>query len=156
MNLLRRALMGGAMAWAVALPAATWIAAQAHPGAVAYLFALGVYFVGSAVCHQLDARSFHLWAGHQMPVCARCAGIYVAAAVAAVVAAVRPVRSSRVNPRVAVGLALLPAAASLVYEWTTGITPSNLARAATGAVLGGTVGWLLFVEGTRPAEQTTL
>ncbi len=40
---------------------------------------LGVYGVGSLICHQLPERSYHLWAA-QMPVCARCAGIYFGAA----------------------------------------------------------------------------
>ena len=34
-----------------------------------------VYGVGSFICHQLPDRSFHL-AGFQLPVCARCMGIY--------------------------------------------------------------------------------
>lgn len=35
-----------------------------------------VYGFGSVICHQLPERSFHL-AGYQLPVCARCLGIYV-------------------------------------------------------------------------------
>ena len=48
------------------------------------LLVAGVYAVGSVVCHQLPERSFHLWAA-QMPVCARCTGIYAGAAIAAIV-----------------------------------------------------------------------
>jgi uncharacterized membrane protein len=154
--LLRRALIGGAIAWAAALPAATFVAVQAQPGAVASLFAVSVYFVGSAVCHQLDARSFHVWA-HQMPVCARCTGIYVGAAIAALAVSVRRGRSTRaLNPRWLVGLAFLPAATSLIYEWGTGVAPSNVTRAATGVVVGAMVAWLVIADLTRPGEQTTL
>jgi len=32
--------------------------------------------VGYAVCHRIDARSFHL-AGHQLPLCVRCTGTYL-------------------------------------------------------------------------------
>ena len=156
MTLLRRALIGGAMAWAVALPAATVVAVQARPGALASLFAVSVYFVGSAVCHQLDARSFHVWA-HQMPVCARCTGIYLGAGAAALAVGVRRGRSTvALNPRWLVGLALLPAAASLIYEWGTGVAPSNATRAATGVIAGATVAWLVIADLTRPVERATL
>jgi hypothetical protein len=51
-----------------------------------YALTFAVYGTGSVVCHQLPERSFHVW-GAQMPVCARCAGIYLGAAIAALVAA---------------------------------------------------------------------
>jgi len=131
MTLLRRVLIGGAIAWAAALPAATFVAVQAQPGALASLFAVSVYFVGSAVCHQLDARSFHVL-GHQMPVCARCTGIYLGAAIAALAVGIRRRRSTlALNPRWLVGLALLPAATSLIYEWGTGVTPSGPLKSRT-------------------------
>jgi uncharacterized membrane protein len=156
MTLLRRAVIGGAIVWAAALPAATLVAAQVQPRTLASLFAVSVYFVGSAVCHQLEARSFHLWA-HQMPVCARCTGIYAGAALAVLAGGVRRRRSPvAVNPRWLVGLALMPAAASLIYEWGTGVAPSNLARAATGFVAGATVAWLVVADLTRPVKRTTL
>jgi uncharacterized membrane protein len=34
--------------------------------------------VGYAICHQIPERSFHI-AGHQLPLCARCTGIYLGA-----------------------------------------------------------------------------
>lgn len=34
--------------------------------------------VGYAICHQISDRSFHI-AGHQLPLCARCTGIYMGA-----------------------------------------------------------------------------
>ena len=148
--------MAGAIGWAAALPVATYIAAQPQPVAAGSLFALAVYAVGNAVCHQLAARSFHLWA-HQMPVCARCAGIYAGAAAAALGAMVwRSAAMRASNARVLVAIALAPAAASLIFEWATGVTPSNLVRAATGVVLGGTVVWLVFADLTRRVERTTL
>ncbi len=36
--------------------------------------------VGYAICHQIPDRSFHI-AGHQLPLCARCTGIYMGALV---------------------------------------------------------------------------
>jgi uncharacterized membrane protein len=43
---------------------------------------VAVYAIGSFVCHQLPERSWRLWTA-QMPVCARCTGIYFGAAIAA-------------------------------------------------------------------------
>src|SRR5262249_48603176 len=100
MLVVRGALTGASVGWAVALPVATYGATQSL-GALGYGFALLVYAVGSAVCHQIDTRSFHLWQ-RQLPVCARCTGIYVGAAVAAVVALFA--RPRRWDPRI--GLAI--------------------------------------------------
>src|SRR5262245_43172658 len=126
---VRRLFITGSVAWAAMLPAATFVASRPQPGAPEYLFAMGVYLVGEAVCHQLDARSFHRF-GKQMPVCARCLGIYTGAAIAAVVAwRGRAGRSPRAA-RLILGAAAVPALASLVFEWWTGIMPSNITRAA--------------------------
>jgi lysozyme family protein len=40
-------------------------------------------------------------------------------------------------------VAALPTAATLVYEWTTGITPANWVRAAAGLAIGGAGAWLV-------------
>jgi uncharacterized membrane protein len=40
-----------------------------------------LYAIGSVVCHQRPERSF-FWDGVQLPVCARCTGLYVGGAVA--------------------------------------------------------------------------
>ena len=86
MRMLRRACAASALAWAVALPLATWIASGPDPGwSGPYAFALGLYGVGSLICHQRLERSFVVF-GAQMPVCARCAGLYAGAAMAALVA----------------------------------------------------------------------
>src|SRR5262249_26471531 len=97
----------------------------------------------SVVCHQLPDRSFHLW-GRQLPVCARCTGLYGGAALAAIAASFvrRPV-AVPISPLVVVAVAALPAAATLVFEWTTGITPCNGIRAATGVVAGAAAAWVV-------------
>ena len=48
-------------------------------------------------------------------------------------------------------IAALPIAASIVYEWSTGDVPSNLARAATGIILGAAVAHVILaaVDSTR-------
>ena len=95
-------------------------------------------------------------AGRPWPVCARCAGIYLGAAAAALLIVIL-VRSgkerlgsrgagapARLTPQWMLGLAVLPAVLTLLWEWTTGVTPSNAVRATTGALIGVVVTWLLM------------
>jgi len=140
----RRAFIVAAIAWAAALPLAAWIAAR--PGASPlYALAVGVYAAGSIVCHQLPGRSFHLW-GVQLPVCARCTGIYLGGAVAAMTTL-----DSRAQPnaRRILLVAALPTAATLIYEWTTAQTPANAIRALAGLPLGAAVAWVVM-SAARP------
>jgi uncharacterized membrane protein len=132
------------------LPAAAYAAALTADRQAAQLFAFAVYGVGSAICHQRDERSFHLFA-EQLPVCARCTGVYAGAAVAAISyfwIARRRTSGSAANltstARSLLAVAGMPMAASLVYEWTTGDVPSNAIRAATGIVVGGAVAYVIL------------
>ena len=154
---LRRAFRAAAIAWAAALPLATCAAARPHLSAAAYAASATVYAIGSVVCHQLPDRSFSVLSA-QMPVCARCAGIYVGAAGVVLVAIFG---SARLKPRAVVdrgllkprarsdrynlgsmgsclllAIASLPTIVTLAYEWTTGVTPSNWTRAVAGVCLG--------------------
>jgi len=118
------------------------------------LSAAAIYAIGSVICHQRPERSFHLWSA-QLPVCARCTGIYFGAALGGVVAILTAPRSgsavwqSATPARIALALAVAPAALSLVYEWVTGDTPSNMLRAATGIVLGVVAAWVVVREIVR-------
>jgi len=137
------------IAWAVLVPLAPFAASKPAPAHFWYGLAFVVYGAGSFICHQLPARSFHSWSA-QWPVCARCTGIYFGAAVVAVVAMVRlkpdTTYITRLSTRRARGLlvaAALPTAVTLIYEWTTGDTPSNAIRALAGAPLGAAVAFLV-------------
>jgi hypothetical protein len=130
-------------AWAAALPTAALAASRSDPTLFSFGFSLAAYAIGSVICHQLPDRSFHLW-GRQLPVCARCTGIYIGAAAAAIVSlAIRRARRARVPPLTMACAGALPTAATLLFEWTTGITPGNWTRAGAGVVLGAAVGWIL-------------
>ena len=149
---LRRAFVGTSIAWAVALPLATLAAARASTSWSMSVLALAVYAVGAIVCHQRPERSFFL-GSHQMPVCARCTGIYIGAAVAVILSVVarRPSDSTLTlslskGERVVAALAALPAIATLLYEWTTGVTPANWIRAASGLSVGAAVAALIQRE----------
>src|SRR5580765_8805054 len=72
-----------AVVWAFVVPAAA-VAATRPASAVDTAFAFVVYRIGRLICHQRPERSFHL-AGAQLPVCARCTGVYAGAALMAIV-----------------------------------------------------------------------
>jgi len=149
---IRRAFLGAALVWAAAIllaPALTKAASAPADG-----LGLVIYMTGSVICHQRPERSFQLL-GVQMPVCARCTGIYVGAALAAL-AALAPLMFRRLRspadsvperrwPGWAIALiSAAPALATLVYEWTTGVMPSNAVRAASGVPMGAVVSWLVL------------
>jgi len=101
-----------------------------------------LYLFGSVICHQLPERSFHLGIA-QLPVCARCVGIYAGAAVGMALAASRA--SSRLfaftGPGVRRSRAVLlagaaPTLVTVGLEWVGVWYPSNIARAVAGAPLG--------------------
>ena len=107
-----------------------------------------MYGLGSFICHQLPERSFHL-AGFQLPVCARCVGIYLGVSGGAACAwmwhgsrAFPPMTSRDMRWVVAVAAAptLLTVALETVGVWF----PSNNARALAGVPLGGLVGLVVM------------
>jgi len=148
--IVRRAYLVAAPVWVATLPLATYAATRVHASTLADAFAFGIYAIGMVVCHQKPERSFHLW-GAQLPVCARCTGIYLGAALGVVFrsaeasrSAIRMRRARVLTSRFALVLAALPTAATLLYEWTTGVTPANAIRFAAGLPLGAVVSWLVL------------
>ena len=155
---LRAAFIAASTAWAILIVAVPFVASHAHASALAGALIAGVYGIGALVCHQLPERSIHLWSV-QMPVCARCAGIYfgaVAGALARAFRTAKTVRRERTAPvpvahglrrawpaRILLAVAAAPTALTLAYEWTTGDMPSHAIRAAAGACIGAAVAWLV-------------
>ena len=137
--------------WAAVILGAALIASRG--GSPLDVAAAAVYAIGAVVCHQQPARSFVL-AGAQLPVCARCTGIYMGAALAVVglmLQGPRRMPSPFSNDgatrrwRVLLAAAVAPSLLSLIYEWTTGVTPLNLTRALAGAPVGIIVAALVWV-----------
>jgi hypothetical protein len=138
------------------LPLAAFGASRPHAPSFVYAAAAAVYVIAGPVCHQISDRSFHLW-GVQLPVCARCLGIYAGGALAAIgtVAAV-PGRAPngrrasswlpRQHVRAALCAAALPTMATLAYEWIAREPPGNATRAMAGVPLGAIVAWLVVRE----------
>jgi uncharacterized membrane protein len=141
----RRVLIGGPVVWALALPLAAFEASRPGPPAAVHLLVALPYAMGAVICHQQAARSFALWS-QQLPVCARCTGIYAGAALAALVAAtLMPHRSHTTREvRILLLIAALPAAATLGYEWVIGTAPSNVVRAISGVPLGAAVALVIL------------
>jgi uncharacterized membrane protein len=122
--------------WMLALLLATAIAALQRPGVTSYLFSTTVFLTGSLLCHQRPERSFHWW-GAQVPVCARCFGIYAGTVLSAITIAVTSTTVNHMrHARAWVLTALTPNALTLVYEWATGDMPGNWVRAGSGVLLG--------------------
>jgi uncharacterized membrane protein len=146
-SVLRPAFVAAAVAWALLLPLVPLLASRPHATPIGTALIVAVYAIGSAICHQLPERSYHLWTG-QMPVCARCAGIYAGAAAAAILGVAplkrRPTFDGSARLRTILVIAALPTLATLVYEWTTGHMPAHWIRTATGVPLGATVAWMVL------------
>ena len=100
-----------------------------------------VYGIGSFICHQIPERSFHL-AGFQLPVCARCLGIYVGASAGAAFVWMRAISMPPFVPptplvlrRIAVAAAI-PTLVTVALELGGLWYPSNVTRAVAGFPLG--------------------
>ena len=109
---------------------------------------LALLYVGaSRICHQKPERTFHL-GGQPLPVCARCTGIYLAAAVGTAAAWIGRRRRPAMSPRTVLALAAAPTVVTWILEHVAGVPFSNLSRALAALPLGGVAGWL-FVSMLR-------
>ena len=90
----------------------------------------------------------------QMPVCARCAGIYAGGAIAAIAAYValgfRRAVTTPLEPRrpsyarTVLMAAALPTLVTLIFEWVGGGAPSNSVRALAGLPIGAAIAWMVL------------
>lgn len=119
--------------WAAGLATGPWIASYADR------LAGVLYAAGGLVCHQRPERSFHLGA-LQLPVCARCLGIYVGGAVGLAAWALAGKRRLRPWPRPAAVRLLvasgLPTGLTVVSAWLGTGDPANVWRALLALPLG--------------------
>jgi uncharacterized membrane protein len=146
LRLLPGLLAIGAVIWSATLLAAPYALMSGNPRLVAA--AAMVYRGAGLICHQRAARSFHL-AGMQLPVCARCAGLYISGAFGAALAYVTfrdPVVPS--STRAILVLASIPTVLSVVFEWTGVVDPTNVGRALCALPLGASAAWI-FVQSLR-------
>ena len=131
--------------WAAALPLAPLAAGEARVFAARPVLALP-YAAGALVCHRRADRSFFT-RGVQWPVCGRCTGLYLSAAIGALATLLVPgavwLRSARTAVwRAALVGAALPTSGSWLAE-RAGWVPTSLTRAWLAAPLGIAVGILI-------------
>jgi uncharacterized membrane protein len=136
--------MIGCLAWPLLLGAAWWDHAE-HQVGDRSLWAVVVYMAAGQVCHQQPERSFQS-RGTPWPVCARCAGLYLAAPLAAGWWLTRRRRVAAIDQAAYRGMALaaVPTVLTLAWEWAGLGTPSNLVRCLTAVPLGAAIAWALF------------
>ena len=132
-------VMAGVVAWAVALVAAPYTFARHDPAAGAAFAAAGVYAIGSLICHQQPARSFHPW-GRKLPVCARCAGLY-GGALGGLLFFPWPAGARRT--RAVIALTAIPTAVTFVLELVGVWDPGNAVRFAAALPLGASGAWFV-------------
>ena len=129
---------------ALALAAIVWLTLLILAPVLPVPIAGIVYALGSRICHQRPERSFHLFAA-QLPVCARCVGIYAGAAIGSLLALTGSIRArlSLVSPRTLLVAGAVPTLVTLTTEWSGVWGVGNHARAAAGAWLGVTVAFVV-------------
>ena len=119
------ALLAAATLWFALLVVTPMLPAQ---------LAAAMYAIGAFICHQRPERSFHIDA-IQLPVCARCLGIYGGAALGMAVHLASGWRLA-VSPRALLIAAGAPTLGMVALE-TAGLwESSNAVRAAAGIWLG--------------------
>jgi uncharacterized membrane protein len=128
--------------WMVAGAAGLWVTAIVAAPAIARFASSAaalLYVAGSLICHQQPERSFHV-AGAQLPVCARCLGLYVGAAAGALAWMTVASRRARLWPReqalASLAVAAIPTAVTAGVAIAGLGDPSNVWRAALAVPLG--------------------
>ena len=137
------------LAWAGLLAGVPYLEARGPDAPVVRQLAGAVHVAGGVVCHQRADRSFHPW-GRRMPVCARCAGLYAAAAPGAAAAALlglggwsRRRRLSVRSARWLLAACAAPTAIAWSVEWLGLAALSPATRFVAAWPLGAAVAWVV-------------
>ncbi len=127
------ALAVAVVAWAAGLALAPYVARLSRVAGGL------LYAVGSLICHQQPERSFYL-AGAQLPVCARCEGLYLGAAAGVLVWTLVGRRRQQAWPRpralMLLTAAALPTALTVAAAMAGVGDPPNAWRFAFAMPLG--------------------
>jgi uncharacterized membrane protein len=153
-RILAAALAIGVLLWSAALLAAPL---ALHSGNIRLAAGAALFYEAAGlVCHQRLERSFSL-AAIQMPVCARCTGLYFSAAAGALVAWLLPPRASTTRAtRWLLALAALPTAVTFGLEVIGLAYPSNVTRALSALPLGAAVAWVLVSSLRTDAVESAM
>jgi hypothetical protein len=145
---LAAAVAGASLVWAGGILAAPFFLMRGAHDGPAFRAAGIAYLLGSFLCHQDPARSFHAF-GAQLPVCARCAGLYLAVPFGAAIGLVTTagplepiIRASRT-----LRFLLVASAAPTLLTWgaevVLGLPVPMAIRAVAAAPLAAVVGWIV-------------
>jgi uncharacterized membrane protein len=128
----------------LAIFAASWLVLLVAAPILPIPIAGALYAIGSQICHQKPERSFHFVAA-QLPVCARCIGIYVGAAFGSAAALSGRIRmhATSSSARMLLFLGAVPTVITWACEWTGLWQGSNIARATAGLPLGVVVAFVV-------------
>jgi uncharacterized membrane protein len=153
LDLTPRVITGLALVWVTLTVTAPWTLRHGR----APLATLITYHAGSLVCHQRPERSFHL-AGVQMPVCARCFGLYASGAAGLLAAWAWRRRLSATATRTTLAIAVLPIAVTVALEWAGAISTTNVERFLTGLPAGFAFGLVIVwsLRAHRPPAADAL
>ena len=159
---LARGFLGAILTWLLLLVLVPLLLAHDTGGRGVTMAAAGTYLVGSVICHQRPDRSFHIW-GVQMPVCARCAGLYLGAAVGALLAGARRVSLTRLRrpavqpcPADQARRGRIPAVTVVMASPVVRVIVLVAAVPTAVTWLGEAVGWLPFAGGVRAVAAVPL
>jgi uncharacterized membrane protein len=136
---------------AAALTSFAWVALLVAAPVLSAPLAAILYAAGAFLCHQLPERSFYL-GGFQLPVCARCLGLYGGAALGTLAAACagwafaarEAAAPGKVTTYIATVIAALPTMATVIVERGIGWPVSNSARAAAAVPLAAVVAFVVM------------
>ena len=101
------------------------------------------YAAASFICHQLPDRSFHSGTV-QLPVCARCLGIYAGFAIGGLVAVGRRWRMGPQRARMVAAAGAVPTLVTVAAEWVGVWATSNGMRFVAGLPLGAAIAFVVI------------
>lgn len=112
-----------------------------------------IFSIGGVVCHQRPERSF-FWDAHQLPVCARCTGLYLSAGIGLAAWMAYRIGSRRAAwpPRLALrvlALAAIPTAVSVATGALAIWDGTNVTRAVLAIPLGLSAGAMVAAVITK-------
>ena len=122
--------------WALSLGIWIWLVAL-------FLAPSTLMPVGASICHQRPERSF-FFDGRQVPVCARCTGLYAGAAFAVPLALIAASSLASNRARTIALVASLPTVVTWSLEFGGVAHFSNAIRFAAALPLGAAAAWLVL------------
>lgn len=143
-------ILAGATSWCAAIVIAPVLVT--HAGLSATLGAM-IFEFFRPVCHQIGARSLHLY-GEPLAVCARCSAIYIAFLAGTITYPfIHPLDRPAYPPRSVLLAALVP----MLFDVACGIIGlydnNNLTRVVSGAIFGFVAAWFIIPGAIEAAGQ---